>query len=320
MINYDLTIMVLTYNRAEYLVTMLDSIKNQTYPNFFVYILDNNSSDNTESVVTPFLKDKRFKYIRHIDNIGGKGNYEYAFNLCETEFLLITHDDDYMDPHFIEKEYSILKKNPHINMVSTNTNLINEKGCMINNGCISNKLFSGRNIVLSKYDLFSFTIENGNCIACPSVMMRYNTIKQEGLDFSPDVGKALDLYMWLRINCLEGDICILKEALYSYRIHHNQDSKNIHYLDQLLRRPVYELLVNEGRIDLANRWNKFEKENCIKSIMACPYRKQEYKYIKKLVSLEEGDLGIKILLLISVYLKPIIKIYWLCKKILERLS
>jgi glycosyltransferase involved in cell wall biosynthesis len=47
------SIVIPTYNRAHLITKTLDSIKAQTFRDFEVLIIDDGSTDNTESVVKP---------------------------------------------------------------------------------------------------------------------------------------------------------------------------------------------------------------------------------------------------------------------------
>ena len=50
-----------TYNRAGYIKDAIESVLNQTYKNIELLIIDDGSTDNTEEVISPFLKDNRIK-------------------------------------------------------------------------------------------------------------------------------------------------------------------------------------------------------------------------------------------------------------------
>ena len=55
-------------------------------------------------------------------------------------------------------------------------------------------------------------------------MMRKNIFIKNNLKFDFRVGAGADIYLWLNVNLLPGQICILHEPLYYYRIHSMQDS------------------------------------------------------------------------------------------------
>lgn len=60
------TIAIPTYNRARLLKVCLESVLAQDHPDFGVVVLDNASSDDTQTVVRSFAdRDRRVTYIRN---------------------------------------------------------------------------------------------------------------------------------------------------------------------------------------------------------------------------------------------------------------
>lgn len=254
----NLTIAVLTYNRANYLQKMLTSIQKQSFSNFVVKIYDNASTDNTDDVIAPFLEDKRFLHIKHKENIGGAGNYNAAITGCTTAFLLITHDDDIMLPTFVEEEYNCISSDEIINLVCTNCNLIDVNDS-ITKYSHYNSLFTSQEKVtfIEQYKYFDYYMNNQNIICCPTVMLRTKIINQNNLEFKNNVGKSCDTFMWFELNCLPGKIAYISDALYNYRIHANQDSVNWVYMIPMLRNPVYQLLKSNNKNNTAKQWLTF---------------------------------------------------------------
>jgi glycosyltransferase involved in cell wall biosynthesis len=165
---YKLTIAVLTYNRANYLKEMLDSILQQTYKDFYVIIYDNCSEDNTTETVKPYLSDERFTYHRHDVSVE---NGNYALKNCNTEYLLITHDDDIMLPDMVKREISILDEYNDVALVSTNINKIDIKSNIVELSVYSNAMDNQDRIINSR-EYINFLINKFNIIACPTVMFR----------------------------------------------------------------------------------------------------------------------------------------------------
>ena len=65
----DFSVIIATYNRAEYLRECLDSLLLQSYKNFETIIIDDGSTDNTEDVIDEFINLLSIKYIK-ISNSG----------------------------------------------------------------------------------------------------------------------------------------------------------------------------------------------------------------------------------------------------------
>ena len=108
----DLEVFILTYNRASLLGETLESVCKQTAHGFDIIVLDNASTDDTESV---FLKyqalypNRAMKFISTEKNIGVIGNIKRAQILAKKEWAIIFHDDDLMHPEYIKTIIGLLK-------------------------------------------------------------------------------------------------------------------------------------------------------------------------------------------------------------------
>jgi len=58
------SVIIPTYNRAEFLRLAITSVLNQTFQDFEIIVVDDASEDHTHEVMNN-LNDKRIKYIRH---------------------------------------------------------------------------------------------------------------------------------------------------------------------------------------------------------------------------------------------------------------
>ena len=75
--NKTIALVIVTYNRCNLLMEMLSSIENMSVKPDIVYVIDNNSSDNTSSVVTECdsRKNINIKYHNTGYNAGGAGGF-----------------------------------------------------------------------------------------------------------------------------------------------------------------------------------------------------------------------------------------------------
>ena len=65
----NVQIFIPTYNRSKQLKDAVFSCLNQTYKDINVVILDNHSSDDTESLVNNLMQlDNRIRYFKNIEN------------------------------------------------------------------------------------------------------------------------------------------------------------------------------------------------------------------------------------------------------------
>ncbi|MEB3182023.1 MAG: glycosyltransferase family 2 protein, partial [Nostocaceae cyanobacterium] len=65
-LNPEISIILCTYNRAKYLTNCIDSVINQTFPNWELIIVDDGSQDNTFEIVNTYFKDfANIRYLKH---------------------------------------------------------------------------------------------------------------------------------------------------------------------------------------------------------------------------------------------------------------
>ena len=74
----SLNVYILTYNRADYLSSTIESVLRQSFKDFQLYILDNHSTDKTKEIVSKF-NDDRLHYICHAEFIDTNGKVTGPF-------------------------------------------------------------------------------------------------------------------------------------------------------------------------------------------------------------------------------------------------
>ena len=112
------TIVLLTFNRADLLKRAITNALNQTYGNFELLIVDDYSTDNTKELVLSF-NDKRIRYIKNEKNMGFFRNWQNAVKYVNSDFVIpLISDDDYLVYNkFIEESISHLQSDSNLDIV-----------------------------------------------------------------------------------------------------------------------------------------------------------------------------------------------------------
>lgn len=102
MIKDKISIILLVYNREQYIAQAIESALAQTYENFELIIVDNGSKDNSLQICQEFSKkDTRIKLIsKEKGNIGSGRNA--GIKLSTGEYILFIDDDDFFEPDMLE--------------------------------------------------------------------------------------------------------------------------------------------------------------------------------------------------------------------------
>ena len=93
----------MNWNGKEDTIDCLKSLKNITYPNYEVIVVDNAYTDGS---VEEFQELVDIKLIVNKENLGySKGNnvgIQYAIN-NKADYVLVLNNDTVVDPHFLSK-------------------------------------------------------------------------------------------------------------------------------------------------------------------------------------------------------------------------
>jgi glycosyltransferase involved in cell wall biosynthesis len=125
------SIAIPTYNRAAgFLRQALGSALRQTYQNIEVIVADNCSSDGTPAMVAS-IADSRLRYFRHEVNLGPSRNCDFCLAQAKGEYILILHDDDFVDDDFVEQCMKAARYRSGIGIIRTGVRVVNADGGLI---------------------------------------------------------------------------------------------------------------------------------------------------------------------------------------------
>ena len=122
------TIAIPTYNRADsYLPVVMEAARAQTWEPLEILVGNNASTDNTAEVLASY-NDPRVRALNHEQNLGANGNFNSLLEAASGEWFLLLHDDDLIDPDFIETCMGALESGRDYGFVRTGVRYINEHG------------------------------------------------------------------------------------------------------------------------------------------------------------------------------------------------
>lgn len=194
------SIIMPSYNTSKYISESIECVLNQTYPFWELIIVDDCSTDNTDKIVKPFLKDKRIKYLKNEKNSGAAISRNYALREAKGKWIAFLDSDDLWTNDKLEKQIKFMKKN-NIAFSYTNYEEIDE-----NSNPIGRFITGPKKI--SKFGMYSYC-----WMGCLTVM--YNASKI-GLIQIEDIKKNNDYAMWLKV-CKKAKCHLLNENLAKYR-------------------------------------------------------------------------------------------------------
>lgn len=110
-----ISIIIPSYNRAQFIVETLHSVASQTSSNWECFIVDDGSTDNTEEVVSKFISEHQnypFFWLKNQRTKGAQGARNTGLLHSTGDFLIFLDSDDILDKHCIEHRLEKVKDFP----------------------------------------------------------------------------------------------------------------------------------------------------------------------------------------------------------------
>ena len=228
--DYNVTVIIPSYNRIEYLPRCINSIYNQTYAVKEIILVDNNSKDGTKG----FIKEKYSK-VRVINE--KKRGVSFARNLgiikSTNNWIAFIDSDDEWLRNKIEKQISLIKKsNNKIKLVHTDE-------IWIKNGKILNQKKKH-----TKYGGYIFKNCLDICKISPSsVLINKYIFKKYGL-FDTKLKVCEDYDLWLRLTSRIKVGYVDEVLLKKYGGHKDQLSRKYWGLDRYRIKSLEKIILN----------------------------------------------------------------------------
>ncbi|MEY8847713.1 glycosyltransferase family 2 protein [Psychroserpens sp. XS_ASV72] len=115
-----ITVIMPVYNGEKYLEEAIESILNQTYTDFKLLVLNDNSTDSTPEILERIKRnDKRVEIIHKSQNVGPANLRNEGIEKAQTEFIALMDADDIALPTRFEKQMDAFNSNPEIGVCGT---------------------------------------------------------------------------------------------------------------------------------------------------------------------------------------------------------
>lgn len=193
-------------NSQSFLKDCIDSLLIQSYKNFEIILIDNQSTDNTKKIIFSY-NDERIKYFRTNEFLSLGAARNIALSKSNGEYLAFIDSDDIWEKDKLH--YTINKFKNGVGLVYSDVVYFNEEK--------SFNLYDHRRPYTG--DCFKHLLHDYNL--CMSSCVVSNTlIKKNNIKFDPKLKVCEDLDFFLKISYLS-KISFVDEILVRYRIHKN---------------------------------------------------------------------------------------------------
>ncbi len=213
------SIVLPVYNGSSYIRRCIQSIVDQTFQDWFLYVVDDSSDDDTVSAAMEFT-DSRISVVENHQNAGPAGNWNRATNLATGTFFKLMCQDDALLPQCLQQQVNVLEANPEVVLVAAKRQII---------------LSNGRTVI-RKHGVGPLTGQwNGReairrCVIDgvnyfgepPAVMVRTSSLPSAN-PWRAESGYYLDFDVWSKI-LSSGDSFGISEPLAIFRVHAQANS------------------------------------------------------------------------------------------------
>ncbi|MBD3305087.1 glycosyltransferase, partial [candidate division KSB3 bacterium] len=260
------SVIIPTYNRAAFLKTAIDSVLNQTYPDFELLVIDDGSTDHTPQVIDQY--DSRLTYhvqsnhgVSHARNVGIRAS--------SGEYIAFLDSDDAWLPHKLDQQIAVMTEHPDLQLCHTEEIWI-RRGVRVNPKKKHQKPFGY---------IFPYCLPL--CVVSPSAVMLRRTLFETVGDFDEMLPACEDYDLWLRIS-KDYPVHLLETPLLIKQGGHADQLSRLHWGIDRFRIRSLEKLLQAGNLTVEQRQQTLRelRRKCAIFANGCRKRRkiEQWKY------------------------------------------
>lgn len=107
------TFIVTSFNYEKFILRTLESIKNQSYRNFEIIIVDDCSQDNSTEIIEQFIsenQDLKITLLKNETNLGQLASMLKGLKIAQGQFISFIDSDDIIFPEYAENHINVHMK------------------------------------------------------------------------------------------------------------------------------------------------------------------------------------------------------------------
>ncbi len=240
------SIIIPTYNRYNFLIEAIESIKNQTYKNFEIIIVDDGSIDKT----CRLQSDKSVVYLKQ-NNKGPAAARNSGVNIAKGEWLAFLDSDDLWCREKLRLQMDFAKENPEYDIFYTDESWIKD-------GKYVNKKKSHK-----KYHDWIYPQCLKLCFVGISTLLIKKYLWKESAGMDEKMPVAEDYDLWLRLAAKKKFYYIDKELVIRNGGRDDQLSISFRGMDK------YRIIALQKMMKVKNLKEKWREMTCNELIKKC---------------------------------------------------
>lgn len=222
--NSLVSIIIPSYNRAQFIGETLESVLSQTYPNWECIIVDDGSTDDTEDIVKRYtVTDDRFYYIFQ-ENMGVSSARNVGLEKAKGYYIQFVDSDDLIDSRKLMLSLKEIdqQENKNKKIVITNFKIFKTNA----NNLINPSYKLNHDLLYFKSVLFNWDSVFNIPIHCGF----FEASLFHDFRFPLELKAKEDWLMWLYLLQIEPNVCFIDKTLAYYRLHPKNMTKDYNHM------------------------------------------------------------------------------------------
>ncbi len=209
--NIRLSVVLAVHNGEKYISQAVESILNQTFPNFEFIIINDGSTDSTSRILNSHT-DPRIRLIENKLNRGLVACLNTGIMLSRGKYIARMDADDIADLHRLEKQFDFMESHPEIGICGSYIRVFFE-----GTGKSQVVKFPENDKAIRAFTFFQAPFSH------PSVMLRKSVLDSYELEYPDQFYRAEDYAFWTEL-LKYTQAANLPEVLLHYRRHQTNET------------------------------------------------------------------------------------------------
>lgn len=263
------SVIIPNYNHARFLRKRIDSVLNQSFVDFEVIILDDQSTDGSKEIIESYNDERISHKIFNTENSGSPfRQWKKGIELAKYDYIWIAESDDFCESDFLESGEKILKENPDVSLYYSDSHLIGENEEPYSNTIqkftkeLNPKLWNDDHKINGKEYVKKYLLNKNFILNASSVIFK----KDLGIKAVENILEFKTSGDWLfYVQILQTGSVYFHAQKQNYFRHLLQSTRNYNTLEKRERRILEKIKINEfffNHLDI----NLLEKKNIAKNL------------------------------------------------------
>ena len=211
----SVSVCIPAYRGAAHIKASIDSVLAQTWTDFELIVIDDDSPDDTFAIASS-VGDERMRCLRNERRLGAQDNWTRSLREACGRYVKILPQDDLLAPDCLERQVAVLDADSRheFALVFSARRIIDTAGRLL----LERRPFGARALRVDGRNIFRRSLLRGtNTVGEPGGVLFRRAIAEKIGGFDATFPYVIDLDYWLRL--LEhGDASYIPDTLASFRV------------------------------------------------------------------------------------------------------